>query len=173
MVASSGLAVMVPEAVPVVRPWRRLLDPGAELGVPAHVTVLFPFVPPSEIDDGVCVELQRLFAEVEPFDFALVRTGWFDDTVLYLAPEPDRCFHELTERVTDRWPEHPPYGGAYSEVVPHLTVGQGAPLDELRRAERDVAAKLPVRSRAESVHLLTGSGEPGSWSVACAFLLGG
>ena len=47
----SALLVEVPEAEPLVRQWRMDLDPHAALGVPAHITVLFPFAPPPLISD--------------------------------------------------------------------------------------------------------------------------
>jgi hypothetical protein len=40
----------VPEAEPAVRHHREHLDANAPLGIPAHITVLFPFMPPETID---------------------------------------------------------------------------------------------------------------------------
>jgi hypothetical protein len=48
----SAVLVPVPEAERAVSRHRARLDAAAALGVPAHVTVLFPFVPPSEIAAG-------------------------------------------------------------------------------------------------------------------------
>ena len=45
MTARSALVVAVPDAEPVVGHLMLRLDANAVLGVPAHVTVLFPFVP--------------------------------------------------------------------------------------------------------------------------------
>ncbi len=45
----SAVLVPVPEAERVVSRHRIRLDPAAELGVPAHVTVLYPFVAPPAI----------------------------------------------------------------------------------------------------------------------------
>jgi hypothetical protein len=50
---------------------RDLLDPGARLGVPGHVTVLFPFVPPAQIDPVVVAELRQV-AGTAAFDFRLI-----------------------------------------------------------------------------------------------------
>ena len=47
----------------------------------------------------------------------------FEFTPILKPVEP---FRALTAQLCDRWPEAPPYGGAYPEVVPHLTVAQGA-----------------------------------------------
>jgi hypothetical protein len=41
----SAVLVPVPEAERVVSRYRARLDGAAALGVPAHVTVLYPFVP--------------------------------------------------------------------------------------------------------------------------------
>jgi hypothetical protein len=42
----SAVVVPVPEADPVVTRYRACLDPAAGLGVPPHVTILAPFLPP-------------------------------------------------------------------------------------------------------------------------------
>jgi hypothetical protein len=48
----SAVLVPIPAAERVVSTHRSRLDGAAALGVPAHVTVLFPFVPPSAITPG-------------------------------------------------------------------------------------------------------------------------
>jgi 2'-5' RNA ligase len=167
----SALVVLVPEVESIVEGWRERLDPSSQLGVPAHLTLLFPFVPPHDIDDTVRADLSRVMAEVAAFDFALDAVGWFDDEVVWLRPSPAAPFAELTERIADRWPEYPPYEGAFDEVVHHLTIGDGADLELMRRAADDVQRHLPVRSRAREVHLLVGNDRPGSWMTSEAFAL--
>ena len=142
-------------------------------GVPAHVTVLFPFVPPARIGPAIAQRLAQLFASSRPFDFTLTRIGWFGDAVVYLAPEPAAPFVALTERVVAAFPEHPPYEGAFAEITPHLTVGdRGAPA-ELRAAAAAVAPALPIVARATEVWLMVGAPEPGSWRMHTRFPLGG
>jgi hypothetical protein len=41
----SALLLPVPAAEAAVGPYRALLDPSARDGVPAHITVLYPFLP--------------------------------------------------------------------------------------------------------------------------------
>lgn len=41
----TAVLLRVPEAEPLVREWRAKGDPSAAHGVPAHVTLLYPFVP--------------------------------------------------------------------------------------------------------------------------------
>jgi hypothetical protein len=48
----SALIVEVPEAESAVAGLRAHLDASAPLGIPAHFTVLYPFMPPSRVDAG-------------------------------------------------------------------------------------------------------------------------
>ena len=118
------------------------------------MTVLFPFAHPDTIDSGVVDTLRNLFSRVPAFSYAFERTAWFDDQVLWLAPTDDRPFRELTRLVHAAFPDFPPFGGAFPDSVPHLTVGHEAPLDELRAAEAELADLTPVRGRASTVTLL-------------------
>ena len=70
----SALIVVVPEAEPLVHEWRLRYD-NAELGIPAHVTLIFPFVPAEEIGEELVDELRELFAAQPAFEFTLARVG--------------------------------------------------------------------------------------------------
>ena len=167
----SALVVPVPEAEPVVEPWRASLDPAAELGVPAHVTVLYPFVDPAQPLDPVIRRLRTLLVTFHQFRFRLNRVRWFADTTLWLAPEPSSGFRALTEVVGNAWPSLLPYGGAHDEVIPHLTIGDGAPFEDLMRAATRVVPYLPIMCVATQVWLMTGGSSAGSWRVERRFAL--
>jgi hypothetical protein len=162
----SAVIVAVPEAESAVGAHRSWLDDAAGRGVPAHVTVLYPFVPPAEVDEAVMATLRAAVASVPAFDTVFARTSWFGDEVLYLAPEPDLPFRALMTAVWDAFPAHPPYGGEIADVIPHLTVGQGAPLPVLRTVAEEVAAYLPIPMRVSIATLILGSDEPDSWHAA-------
>jgi 2'-5' RNA ligase len=170
-VAETALLVPVPAAEPLVREHRLVHDPVAPLGIPAHITVLYPFVPPAALDDA----LERAVAEVldgfRAFDYELRDVRSFDDGVLYLAPEPDEPFAALTNAFADRWPDYPPYGGGFDTVIPHLTVAManGAPVAAM---EAELRAGLPVRTRADAVWLMEGKVGEG-WTRRAAFPLSG
>jgi hypothetical protein len=117
-VLKSGLIVEVPEAEPADRGPRSRLDGNARLGVPAHITVLSPFVPPAHIDDAVLRRLAGIFVAVPAFEHRLVRTNWFDEDVLWLQPEDDAPFRSLTESVHREFPDYPPFGGQFEDVAP-------------------------------------------------------
>jgi 2'-5' RNA ligase len=144
----------------------------ATLGVPAHVTVLFPFLTPSLIDDAVLDRVGDVSAEVSHFDYRFSTTGWFEDEVLYLAPDDPGPFAALTERLAAAFPDHPPYRGEIDDLVPHLTVGERADVAEMRVAEDTVREHLPVEGRAHRLTLI-GEDATGQWAPMGWFPLGG
>ena len=149
----TALIVPAPRVAPVVEGWlERTVPSKPSIGVPPHVTVLFPFVPAEQVDNMLLLELRQLFGRFEPFGFTLPRTGRFP-TTLFLDPEPAGPFVALTEAVWRRWPDHPPYRGEFDGIVPHLTVAQGEPA-LLDAAEADVAPRLPLTTRATELTLL-------------------
>ncbi len=174
MSAESVLLIEVPEAEPLVGAYRARFDPVAAHGVPAHITVLFPFLAPDEIGRAELEGLEALFADADPFDFALESVAEFPG-VWYLAPEPAESFRALTRSVVARYPDCPPYGGVHGSVItPHLTVAQSAnPVEfatigaELKAA---CTAMLPIRSRAQTVLLM--HNVAGEWTVRRSFRLG-
>lgn len=163
-------AVIVPisAAEPAVGAHRHDLDPAERWGVPAHVTILYPFVNPSEINDEVTRAVAAAVTSVEAFDCRFAHTRWFGEEVLWLAPDPDAPFRRLTAAVWQAFPQHPPYGGVHDDVVPHLSVADsqgGADLAAMRVAETTVRANLPIAAHVDTVLLIAGTTQPSSWRV--------
>jgi 2'-5' RNA ligase len=156
---ASAVIVRVPVPREIER-LRRQWDRAASLGVPAHVTVLFPFLAPGDLAAAVRRELASVAAAHGPFDVTFASVGRFP-TVVYLAPEPATPFARLTEAVAASFPDHPPYEGAFEEVIPHLTVAESivAPLDEIQRA---AATLVPFRHRVTTLEVLV-EGAEGRW----------
>jgi 2'-5' RNA ligase superfamily len=171
----SAVLVPVPEAERVVSHHRDRLDAAATAGVPAHVTVLFPFVPPAAITAATLDALAAAVAPVSAFDCQFPATAWFGSDVLWLAPRPDEPFRALTWALTAAFPGYRPYGGAFEDVIPHLTVGDrpSGGIAELRAAEAEVLPLLPLSARVSRVWLMTGGAEPGSWRTEAEFPLAG
>lgn len=161
----------VPEAEPAVRQFRERFDASALLGIPAHITVLAPFMPAHAVDAAVLGQLERLFATAGRFRFRLDHTGWFGDEVLWLGMQDPAPFRALTRSVYRAFPAFPPVGGQFDEVVPHLTVGHGHALSGLRAAEEAVRAYLPIDARASTVTLVTQQSPGGRWGKTGAFAL--
>lgn len=151
----SGLIVEIPEAEPAV----------ARLGIPAHITVLFPFMPPREIGPAALTELEQLFAAVSQFRFRLGHTAWFGDEVLWLAPRDPEPFRALTRAVVQAFPAFPPYEGQFGDSTPHLT--------DLHAAETSVQAHLPIDAQATAATLVTQQSTGGRWTKTATFTLAG
>ena len=149
----SALVVVVPEVAPAVEPWlERTAVAKPSRGIPAHVTILFPFVPAREIDDTLLEDLAAILARFPAFEFELSRLERFPN-VLYLAPEPADPFSTLTEAVVASYPAYPPYGGIFDTVVPHLTAAEGE-TEILDSAEADIGHALPTTAESREVVLL-------------------
>ena len=148
----TAVLVHVPDAEPIVGEWRLRHTYDAPLGIPAHVTLLYPFVPPGALNAEVEERLGRLLAEVAPFDVTFTRTARFPD-VLYLEPVPSEPFAELTAAIAAEWPEHPPYEGEHEVVIHHLTVAEGDDEALLARIAADVEPKLPLRTHVSEAQL--------------------
>ena len=65
-------------------------------GVPAHVTVLYPFVPPGQITPAVIQMAAAAVRFVPGFGCRFAGTNWFGEDILWLAPEPAGPFRALT-----------------------------------------------------------------------------
>lgn len=156
----TALIVSVPEAEVLVADLRARFDPAAAEGVPAHVTILVPFIALEDLDAASLARLEGALRETAAFDFTLARVGRFERTA-WLAPEPAPPFIALAQAVMREFPEWLPYGGAHDHIVPHLTAADGdAQAAEVAAAE--LAARLarqgPVRARCEAVELLENRG---------------
>lgn len=161
------LVVPVPDVEAIYERWS---GDGARLGVPGlepHVTILYPFLPASAIDARVEREIQAVASASDPFDYTIAELGRFPQ-VLYLAPSPSEPFVDLTEALHRRWPAHPPYGGVFAEVIPHITLALG---DEPPHLARAVEPALPIKAAARELVLLEAS-ESGQWLERRRFALG-
>ena len=167
----SAFIVRVPEAEPWIGALRERFDPSAAQGVPAHITVLYPFMPPGLVTEQVLSEIRQALHQAKPFDFQLSQVGRFPVTT-YLAPDPAAPFVSLTRRLVRRFPAYPPYGGEHQGVVPHLTVAHGS-VEEASLAEAELRAALAERGAVSStcteVVLLENSS--GAWKEMQAFRL--
>jgi len=158
-------AVIVPvtAAEAAVSRLRLRYDRSAPFGVPAHVTIVFPFVPVDRLTEADLPDLAGIFADESSFQATFTRFDRFpgrpgDPETLWLAPEPSEPFRRLTEKVADRWPEAPPYGGIFDDVIPHLTVTETAPAAVIEHALKAVQAALPIAAWIRKGSLLVFDG---------------
>lgn len=146
----SAIVVELPELDAVLDDYRCALDPSRRWGMPAHLTLLYPFVPPAKMDRATLSRLEAASTGLRSFDAEFDDFGWFADQVLWLAPSRPEPFENLISRLTDAFPEFPPYGGAFDEVVPHVTLGEGGGPELLRTALDAIRPQLPLKSSSDT-----------------------
>jgi 2'-5' RNA ligase superfamily len=153
----------------VIGTWRREYTTDGAAGMPAHVTLLYPFAPAGEAES---VELGPVFARMEPFGYTLVEVREFDDGVVYLTPDPSAPFVELSRALVQRFLAYRPYRGELEidELIPHVTVVH----TDADRARADAAASvseaLPIVCNASEAWLM--HEVEGRWQRHTPFRLG-
>jgi 2'-5' RNA ligase len=152
----------------------READPLVRAGFPAHVTVLYPFVHLSRMNELVHQALARLFARHSSFALTFAEFGRYPG-VLYLDPQPHDPVKALTADLTRRWPELVPYRGIFGRGLdPHLTLAnhegpatQDTAYDAL---QAELAPLLPLRCHVDTVELIVWDGQ--RWQTQAEYPLG-
>lgn len=122
-------------------------------GVPAHVSLLYPFLPAPAIDATVTAWLKRFAASWPSVTITLSEVRQRPGFVYLPCPE----LLPLVEDARSAWPDLRPYGGRFgASPEPHLTVsmldgGEG-------NIATLVAGMLPVRTVLNEVWLVAFDG---------------
>ena len=152
----SALVVVSGEAESVVSPTRHQYDPSAAHGMPAHITLLYPFVPPRMLDHSTQLSVAAVARSHSSFSYSLHEMKQFPGA-LYLAPSPSQPFRALASDLAMAFPDYPPYEGQFAEIVPHLTVASSPHERAFPRIEREFAKAqaggLRVQCHASEVSL--------------------
>ena len=166
------LALMVPEAEPLVGDTRARLDPSARAGLGAHITLVYPWLDSADVTDDVLLRLRGLVASHAALSFRLDRVDTFPSTV-WLAPSPIKAIASLAASLEEAFPERPRIGPNFDRYVPHLSVARN-----VRKDRDNVVAALhdrlhihgPVECLCKDVHVM----ERGSagWRVFATSPLG-
>lgn len=160
------LALLVPDAEPLVGDLRMRLDPAARLGLGAHVTLLYPFHDTNDIDPLCLARLDTLVASHPPLRFRLAETGTFPSTV-WLAPSPAEGMAALAAALEKAFPgrPQPQRGRASGHFVPHLSVARNVRrLEERQAIEAVMRERLarPVECFCDRVHVMARTA--GGWT---------
>jgi 2'-5' RNA ligase len=153
--SSSGLVLLTPALDERFGDLRGRHDPAARQGMPAHVTVLYPFLDPKKLTATPRARLAEAIRRVGALELTFAKVGRFPE-VLWLAPEPAGAVVALTEAIVAAFPDHRPYGGQFETVIPHVTIAMGEGLD-LGALEPELRHRLatPIVQRVEAVSLFT------------------
>ncbi len=163
--------IELPEALETIR--LQHVD-NARLGVPAHVTLLFPFVPRASMEEAALDRARAAISGTPAFEVEFREVTSFDpipteEGVVWLAPEPAAPFIAITEALADAFPGYLPYGGLHDTVIPHLTL---ANVDvDVRVLIAATRPELPFRRLVDAAALLL-EDDAGRWRIAGRLPLG-
>jgi 2'-5' RNA ligase len=122
--------------------------------VPAHLTMLFPFVEPARLDSGVRRLLASVTATLPAFDYRLTGAATWPDTI-YVAVDPVEPFVALQRRLGGAFPGFPVYGTDPGfEFVPHITITEGPPIGDPATLDDPAWGALPRSGRATSIEVI-------------------
>ena len=149
------------EAGPAVDRHLRRHTPSGSQGMPAHITLLYPFAPQGRQPAETAEELRELLGGFPAFEYAIPRLARFAGSpqVLYGVPEPDQPFIALIQALSRRF-DVLPYGGEHPDIVPHMTVASSGDAALIASIESEVTPALPIRARADHAevwNLIAGS----------------
>jgi len=153
------LLARVPTADPVVAAFGRFVPPEWDGRPYAHVTALGPFAPPSTLTPALLHRIGALIWTHLPVTVGLSRLEQFSDGMVWLAPDDPKPFRALTEALWRAFPDYPPYGGQFDEVIPHLSLGRLPGSIDLEAVGTVVAPLLPLRAVVDTVQLVRWSTE--------------
>jgi len=142
-------------------------------GIPFHITLLYPFAARDDLTDALVMDVRAFFAARAPLAFALTRIEEFPG-VIYAAPEPVDPMRATMHALHAHFPDLPPYGGVFEEVILHATLTE-EPADQQRignEIERRLAPHLPREIRLDAATLLA-EFELDRWREREEFPLGG
>lgn len=168
----SSILIVAPHKVQAFAvPLMRRYAPEDAQRVPAHITVLFPFVPLEALDDA-CRVLTDIFASIPPFEVTLDGYGHFPRTT-YLKPANPQPIKGLFQAVHAAFPDVLPYRGLHGadDITPHMTVGEFR--TEAEREAADFPPYEPLTFTVRRLHLMVGvEREPIPWITHDVIALG-
>ncbi len=126
------------------------------VAVRAWITLLDPFLPLAQIEEGVLDELEEFFAGVTPFALVLGEPARFPDGPTYLPPQPVAVLRRIIAELRRDFPELlAPTSGPSSLTttleasVPHVLVPDGTTWQPTRTYARE--ARLLLRDRDDQL----------------------
>lgn len=166
----TGVVVLVPQAQPVLEDVAQRFPEAVRRGVPAHLSLLYPFLPDEECDDDVLAALSEILAQSGPQTVQLSECERSEDFAA-LRPEPLEPLRALSESVRQRWPHVVPYDGRFGDVDPHVTVALHTTAERARVVAEEIAPPhLPITAELRDVWLV--AFVDGRWTVRHQFELG-
>lgn len=132
--------------------------------MPAHVTLLGPFLEPQDLDESVVRRLTELFREHQGFEASFDRLVRVDD-VACLLPDDPRPFDRVHESLRQQWPQF------QRRSLHQITVARDLTRQQFERLLADLQPLLPLSGSVRRAMLVAADGN-GSAHVVESFDFG-
>lgn len=158
MTLETALLILPPREVQVFSyPLREEFDSEATRSqLPAHITLLYPFVSPDKIDKTIPT-LEQLLKKCSPFNLTLDKYGQFEGTI-FLEPSNSQTVTQLYDHLANAFPDFPIYSGEHGpDLHPHLTLARFD--DPLEAAKIELPPTPSFTFEVENIYLYLGSAD--------------
>ena len=157
----SSIDIQLGELTELLGRWREGTVEVSALGVPPHITLLYPWRN-APLANSDLQQLEKVLATFEPFGL-FDRVGTFGGGVVHLALKNERVPREMIKALFTAFPDTPPYSGAFSDPSPHLTVAKCSP-ENLSSLGDEIAEalSLPVTFQVDKIVVME-EREDGRW----------
>lgn len=155
---SDRSAVIVRARIPApIDHLRRRCVAQAAIGLPAHATMLYPFVAPERLGPAVRARLAGVARRHSPIAYLLDGPRQWPD-VVYLSLDPAEPFVALQRDLGREFPGFPIYGPAFDlDFVPHVTIAEeGA---ECVPLDHPAWRTMPRPAGAAAIEVIARAGE--------------
>jgi 2'-5' RNA ligase len=168
----TAVVIVLDDARPQLEPVRAEFHAReVAIGIPLHVTLLYPFAPPDHVDEEA---LEEFFAGYDAFTLTLRGLATWP-LVVYAIPEPRERLLAMMQALFEKYPEYPPYEGEIAEPEPHATLSELEPGESLEAIAAGIRAEteslFPLTCEIRDVALLE-EYEPDRWRERRRFPLG-
>ncbi|MFG2772755.1 2'-5' RNA ligase family protein [Streptomyces sp. NPDC048350] len=166
---TTAVVIVLPDAAPLLDAARRIDPALVRHGVPAHVSLLYPFVPESVLTGQDERGVRSLAANFPAADLLLREVVTASGFVAVAVPE----LQPIVDAFRARWPGLRPYRGRFgAQPAAHVTVAMGADDPTASAAVgAAVGSLLPLRTCAAAVQLVVRTEE--GWQPRFTAPLGG
>lgn len=123
MLLESSIDIHIPELEVLIAPWRSPTVEVAALGVPPHVTILWPWRNAPVTSEDI-TGIADVLKNIEPLTLVFDQLKVFPNGTIYLAMQNAESVQSVTKEIVTAFPDCPPYRGEFADPVPHVTVAK-------------------------------------------------
>ncbi len=159
----TSIDISLPELSKFVDKWRKPTVEVANVGVPPHLSLLYPWrkMPVKQSD---LVSLGLILETFKPFRLCFNRLETFEVGIVYLALAEETQVRKIMRVLYEAFPDTKPYGGVVTDPVPHVTIAKTQP-ENLKSFATDISINLtlPIEVFVDKITVMKEDNE-GNWS---------